>query len=232
VARSRHDDFTAKDTLFKYECERFALPDRPQLVFVSYMVLNISFARATFAALPARVFALLVCAIFCKAGVKTMSVSKTSEAYPPCSLGRRVGAMVYDALILIAIWMVGTAFVVVAANAPIDGGNPLFQFYLLALALAYFHVSWSRIEQTLGMRAWRIRLDPGPQAFTLQRSLKRFVAGLVSLLSLGLGFAWALFRSDRRAWPDIASESRLVVVAKTGRRPHSSAQQHKSQKTE
>lgn len=161
-----------------------------------------------------------------------MSVSKTSETYPACSLGRRLGAMIYDALILIAIWMVGTAFVVVATNAPIDGGNPLFQFYLLALALAYFHVSWSRIEQTLGMRAWRIRLDPGPQAFTLQRSLKRFVAGLVSLLLLGLGFAWALIRSDRRAWPDLASESTLVVVATTVRRPHSSAQQQKSQQTE
>jgi len=120
--------------------------------------------------------------------------------------------MLYDGLLVAAIWMAGTTVVVICTNQPVDSGNPLFQLYLMALAFAYFHISWSRKRQTLGMRAWRIRLDPGAAEFSVLRSLRRFVAGLVSLLVLGLGFAWALTRSDRRAWPDIASASRLVVL--------------------
>jgi len=174
----------------------------------------------------------LVSANSCNAGVKMMSVSGTDTAHAACPLGRRIGAMIYDALILIAIWMLGTAIVVVAISKPVDSGNPLFTLYLLALAFAYFHLSWSRIGQTLGMRTWRIRLDPGPSAFTLARGLKRFVAGLFSFLSLGLGFAWGLIRSDRRTWSDLASESRLVIVPANGRRSQSSAQQQESQKAE
>ena len=119
--------------------------------------------------------------------------------------------MVYDGLVLIAIWMVGAALVVVPAGGRIGSGNPLFQAWLLLLAFGYFHACWAWIGQTLGMRTWRIRLDPGPRRLTLARSLLRFVAGLASLATLGLGFAWALMRDDRRAWPDLASASRLVL---------------------
>lgn len=133
------------------------------------------------------------------------------ETYPSCSLARRCGAMAYDAMILVALWMIATALPVLIIEQAVDSGNPFFQLYLLSLALAYFHISWSRIGQTLGMRAWRIRLDPGPEPFTVGRSFKRFLAGLVSALLLGLGFFWALLRSDRRAWPDLASRSRLVL---------------------
>lgn len=143
-----------------------------------------------------------------------MNVSDLNETARACSLARRIGAMVYDGLILVAIWMVATTIVVVASNKGVDSGNPLFQLYLLALALLYFHVSWSRIGQTLGMRTWRIWLDPGTKPFTLARSALRFSAGLVSLALFGLGFAWALVRSDRRGWPDLASRSRLVYRPK------------------
>lgn len=163
---------------------------------------------------------------------KTVADSEPNETYRACSLGRRAGAMAYDALILVALWMIAAAVVVIAIDDPVDSGNPLFQLYLLLLALAYFHVSWSRIGQTLGMRAWRIRLDPGPEPFTIARSVKRFFAGLVSFLALGLGFAWSLMRSDRRAWPDLASRSQLIYRRPPGRRTRSSAQQHQPQKPE
>lgn len=143
-----------------------------------------------------------------------MSVSDLNETARACSLARRIGAMVYDGLILLAIWMVATAIVVIASNKAVDSGNPLFQIYLLVLAFAYFHASWSRIGQTLGMRTWRIRLDPGPDPFTLARSAVRFSTGLVSIALFGLGFFWALGRSDRRGWPDLASRSRLVYRPK------------------
>lgn len=118
--------------------------------------------------------------------------------------------MIYDGLALVAIWMLGTAVIVIVGNRAIDSGNLLYRIYLLLLAFAYFDLSWRRIGQTLGMRTWRIRIDPGDRPFTLARSLLRFAGGLASIATLGLGFAWALVRRDRRAWPDLASGSRLV----------------------
>lgn len=117
--------------------------------------------------------------------------------------------MLYDGLVLIAIWMVGTAIIVIASNDGIDSGNPAYRVYLLALAFAYFHASW-RIGQTLGMRSWRIWIEAGDGPVTLSRSLLRFLGGLASFATLGLGFAWALLRRDRRGWPDLASGSRLI----------------------
>lgn len=141
----------------------------------------------------------------------------TGDLPRPCSFARRAGAMVYDALVLVAIWMVGTAVVVIFGKRGIESGNPLYQLYLVSLAFIYFHLSWRRIGQTLGMRTWRIWIDPGERPLTLARSLRRFIGGLASIATLGLGFAWALLRRDKRAWPDLASGSRLVHI-EPGRR--------------
>jgi uncharacterized RDD family membrane protein YckC len=130
--------------------------------------------------------------------------------------------MIYDGLVLVAIWMVGTAVIVIVGNRGIDSGNLLYQLYLLMLAFAYFHLSWRRIGQTLGMRTWRMWIDTGDRPLTLARSLLRFVGGLASIATFGLGFVWAQARSDRRAWPDLASGSRLVQGAT---RPDPSATQ-------
>ncbi|MDT8410504.1 MAG: RDD family protein [Wenzhouxiangellaceae bacterium] len=142
--------------------------------------------------------------------VSELNQSRSSDSTRPCSLPRRIGAMIYDGLALVAIWMLGTVVIVIVGNRGIDSGNLLYQCYLLLLAFAYFHLSWQRIGQTLGMRTWRIRLDPGDRPFTLARSLLRFAGGMASIASLGVGFAWALLRRDRCAWPDLASRSRLV----------------------
>lgn len=139
-----------------------------------------------------------------------LNESAGTDAARPCSLLRRAGAMIYDALVVLAIWMLGTAVIVIVGNRGIDSGNLLFQIYLLLLAFAYFHASWRRAGQTLGMRSWRIWIDTGDRPITLATSLRRFLAGLASIASLGLGFAWSLTRTDRRAWPDLASGTRLV----------------------
>jgi len=155
-------------------------------------------------------------------GVSDLNELRTADSRRPCSLARRLGAMTYDGIVLVAIWMVGTVVIVIVGNRGIDSGNLFYQLYLLLLAFTYFHLSWRRIGQTLGMRTWRIWIDPGDHPLTLVRSLLRFVAGLASIATLGLGFAWAQMRSDRRAWPDLASGSRLVQSAT---RPGASAAQ-------
>lgn len=151
-----------------------------------------------------------------------MSASELNESGPnktarPCSLLRRTGAMIYDGLVLVAIWMVGTAAIVIVGNTGIDSGEPVYQLYLLVLAFAYFHASWRRIGQTLGMRTWRIWLEVDEQPVTIARSLLRFLGGLAAIATMGLGFAWSLARRDRRAWPDLVSGTRLVYRPRLGK---------------
>lgn len=135
--------------------------------------------------------------------------------------------MFYDLLLLVGIWMAGTALVMPFVGGEIDGTHLLFRLYLLMLAFAYFHLSWRRSGQTLGMRAWRIELKSLGKSFSSLDSLKRFAAGLASCATLGLGFIWALFREDRRAWTDLASDSYLMVQQHA-----SSAQQDETERDE
>jgi len=79
---------------------------------------------------------------------------------------RRLGAALYDGLLLLAIVMVATA-----ALLPLTGGVAITRAsaglvyeYLYRLALAsvaggYLCLCWLRVGQTLGMKAWRIRLE-------------------------------------------------------------------------
>lgn len=142
-----------------------------------------------------------------------MPDSQPSAEFRPCPLPRRLGAMVYDALVLIALWMAGGVLVVAATGGAVASGSLPFQIYLAGLAYGYFWLSWRRNGQTLGMRAWRIRLDSGARPFGAARTLARLLGAVAAMLTLGLGYLWSLGRPDRRAWPDLASGSRLVVAA-------------------
>lgn len=153
-------------------------------------------------------------------------------AQPPSSAGllRRLGALVYDGLLLVALLMVTTALFL-----PFTGGeavdprrNPVLEWVyrgvLLLVVAGYFGVSWTRRGQTLGMATWRLRVqrDDG-SPLTWPDALRRLAAALLSWLPLGLGYLWILVDSDRRAWHDRLSGTRVVVEPKAPRRRRSSA---------
>ena len=82
---------------------------------------------------------------------------------------------------------------------------------LLAVSAAYFVISWGRGGQTIGMRAWRLRVvGADGQRLPWSRALLRFAVALVSLAVFGLGFIWCLFDRQRRGWHDIAAHSCVV----------------------
>lgn len=140
----------------------------------------------------------------------------------PAPLWLRLAALGYDLLVLVAVWMLIAALVLAAFGGDVDVAHqpPLYHFILqaslFAATAAYFVVSWKRVGQTIGMRAWRLRLsdtDSGaPPTWT--RALLRFAIGLVSLAGAGIGFAWCLFERDRRAWHDLAAGTRVARVPK------------------
>ncbi|GEK46698.1 RDD family protein [Bisbaumannia pacifica] len=132
----------------------------------------------------------------------------------PAGLGRRLGAMLYDTLVVIALWMV-LGFVAVALNGGEANETPLFHSVLLVATFAFFAFSWMRGGMTLGMQAWRLRIQtPEGARISLTQALLRFFVGLASWVALGLGYWWVLFDGEKRSWSDIASGSRVVVLPK------------------
>jgi uncharacterized RDD family membrane protein YckC len=130
---------------------------------------------------------------------------------------RRLAALFYDLLVLVAIWMFAAALVLLAFGGNVDVAHQptlyhlVLQSVLLVLSALYFTISWSKGGQTIGMRAWRVRLvDRDGKSPRPRRSLLRFALALVSLLCAGFGFVWCLFDADRRAWHDIRAGTRLI----------------------
>ncbi len=138
---------------------------------------------------------------------------------PPCGLLRRVASMVYDTLLVVALVMVAAAFVVLPAGSEIRSGTLWFQAYILVVWWAYFAVCWRLRAQTVGMRAWRVKLVAKEgERVSWGGTVVRFLVAWVSAAALGLGFLWSLFEPRRRTWHDMASASRLVLLPKQARR--------------
>lgn len=138
-----------------------------------------------------------------------------SDSAPPW---RRLAAVFYDVLVLVAIWMFAAALVLLAFHGEVDVAHQpalyhfVLQGVLLALTALYFVFSWSRGGQTIGMRAWRVRIvDANGHSPDFPRALLRFVCALLSLLLLGAGFIYCLLDGERRAWHDVMAKTRMVV---------------------
>jgi uncharacterized RDD family membrane protein YckC len=113
-------------------------------------------------------------------------------------LPRRAAALLYDALLVLALALVTTF-----AMLPLTGGEALlvstrgalghlYHAVLLLVVYAYFGWCWTHGGQTLGMRAWRIALEDstgGP--ITWAAAAGRFLLG-IGMLFLALTGAWYL----------------------------------------
>jgi len=137
----------------------------------------------------------------------------------PAPLWRRLAAVAYDVFPLIGLWMV-TAFVYLfAVGGHYDPAHPEWrtrlglQLALLAVTIAYFMISWTRIGQTIGMRAWKLKVlrEDGSKLGALT-ALTRFFLALLSLAIAGTGFWWALFDKQRRTLHDRVCGTVMVRI--------------------
>ncbi len=108
-----------------------------------------------------------------------------------------------------------------------DGLVLVFKWcYLLTLAFLYFGWSWNKGGQTIGMKAWKIKVCPeetsiypsllGPQpGISWPQAVKRFLLAILSWAFFGIGFLIGLLRSDKLAFHDITSRTHLQHMRKT-----------------
>ena len=134
-----------------------------------------------------------------------MSVADATDTR--AALRYRFGAMLYDALAVLGIWIATIVALVTVIGDAVVGA--WVQSLLFVELYAYFVFFWCRRGQTLGMLAWRLKLQcVGP--FRPTQALMRFIAGLASFLTLGLGFAWMWIDRDKLTWGDRFSASVVV----------------------
>ena len=124
---------------------------------------------------------------------------------------RRMGAIFYDSMLLLALMFFATLpFVAVRGGEPVTSGDTSHQLTLLLVAYAFFVGFWSRAGCTLGMQSWDLRLETmDGQKPDLAHASLRFFSALLSWLPLGLGFWWQLWDKDNLCWHDRLSGTRL-----------------------
>lgn len=129
---------------------------------------------------------------------------------------RRLAAVTYDTLLIVALLVIPTSVVMaLRGGEPVPPGNILLQILLLTTAGVFFVGFWIRGGQTLGMRAWRLRVeDNAGNKLTLRHALIRFFAAIPSVAVFGLGIFWLLVDPQRRTLPDRLAGTRVVVVPK------------------
>ena len=132
----------------------------------------------------------------------------------PTGVPRRLGALLYDSLLVIAIWMATLLTWVIATGGQAVTGWPI-QVVLFSQWLGFYLYFWSRQGQTLGMTAWRIKLvdlHGNPPTFT--QLLKRVAIAPVSLICVGLGYLWFYIGDRQQTWHDRASGTMVVHIPK------------------
>ena len=147
---------------------------------------------------------------------------------PRAGLLRRLAALMYDWLILAALWMaaMGLAMAVVALlntlglislasytdHADFIARHKIwFQLYSVVWFCWFYLYFWCRGGQTLGMRAWRLLLvQQNGQAVTLRQAILRAITAL-----FGIGNLWLWLRFGKGlALQDQLSNTQVVVLTK------------------
>lgn len=140
-----------------------------------------------------------------------MTVEPSTEMPLPAGFFRRLAAMVYDALLIVAILMSTVTVMVVLTNTPVAGPRVMGLFFLESFAFfAYF---WIFRGQTLGMLAWRLSIVTGSgYQMTFTQAFLRYIGALISFAAFGLGYLWILIDAQKRGWPDLISDSRVLFT--------------------
>ncbi len=158
---------------------------------------------------------------------KRYQQTQAEDRYLPApSLLRRLVVMFYDSLLVLACCLATTGVIIfikgfMVGFETLEGQHAasasglMVQLPVAAVIFLFFSVFWTLGGQTLGMQAWRVRLDSNVGGrISWKQAAIRLIVALPSLLLLGIGYWRVLYSSDKQSWPDILSNSHLVLLPK------------------
>lgn len=120
---------------------------------------------------------------------------------------RRLAAFLYDCLLLIALFFIITG-VAILANEGNAIQSPLYKLFLIPVTAIFFSWFWKSGGQTLGMRAWHLKVVNNDQhVLTWKRCFIRFTIGLVFF---AVTYLWMFFNRERAALHDQLSNTSVI----------------------
>lgn len=145
--------------------------------------------------------------------------------FPRAGFARRIGAILYDLLAIAAVLMLaaGAALGLVALlvatglitltdgadHASVLEGNWLYTLYLLGVIFWFYGWFWVRGGQTIGMRAWRLKVQNSDgSCISWRQAAIRFATAFLGLSNIGV-----FFNKDTLAWQDIAARAEVVILS-------------------
>jgi uncharacterized RDD family membrane protein YckC len=146
---------------------------------------------------------------------------------PAAGVFRRLAAAAYDGLLLMAVLFLVTGLLLFATHGEaitrerVGAWAYAYQALLVLLVAAYFGVSWTARGQTLGMKAWGIRVETVTGALPGWRAVLARLACAAPLYLALLG-ATLLFMAHRAGWlapvaGSVPLAASLATHALTGR---------------
>lgn len=128
-------------------------------------------------------------------------------------LFRHLAIIIYDSLLLLALLFLATALILPFNKGEAYASNQyFFPLFLLTVSFIFYGWFWTHGGQTLGMRAWKIKiLTFDKQPITWKHAFKRFIMALFSWLFFGVGFLWQLIDKQRYTWHDRFSKTGLFL---------------------
>lgn len=155
--------------------------------------------------------------------------------FPVAPLWRRLIAVIYDGLLLIAIWLAVSAALLSLYQYVFHAhwGWPMDSFHnipdvrppswyrhgvifpcLILASWGFYAWFWRHGGQTLGMQAWKLMArDTGKKPMTVKQTVIRFFAGWISTFGFGLGWLIAI-RGQKGTLHDRLSNTEVIVVPK------------------
>ena len=144
-----------------------------------------------------------------------MDKPDNKPGYKPAGLLVRLAAIFYDTLLLLSALLITTAIVLMVTKGTLHTHNPFFRTLLFLICFSFYAWLWLHGGQTLGMRAWRLRIQNiDGRPITVWQALLRFLVAIPSLALAGLGFLWMLVDRDKMTWHDRFSETVIVRLPK------------------
>ncbi|RJG51524.1 RDD family protein [Motilimonas pumila] len=162
--------------------------------------------------------------------MKNTKTAPTANPYvglPPAGVLRRFGALIYDALLVMALMLlaggVGALVAALLLNfnlisiagypdmAAYLSQNMLYQIWIWSVFVGFYAFFWSKAGQTLGMRAWKLRVqnEDGTNINKTQAVIRLFTA------IFGLGNFFVLINKPKgRSFQDHWADCEVVLLSK------------------
>ncbi|OOY35025.1 RDD family protein [Solemya velum gill symbiont] len=149
-------------------------------------------------------------------------MTATNHMHP--GLPRVLAAFGYDLVLLFGLLLLATTLVTFPAQLifgiDVIGDHATAKFILWAIwclvIFGFYLWFWTHGGQTLGMRAWRIRVVDKEKPEEGINYVKASLRLLIGILFFGISSIWMLFNRERESLHDRVAHTTLLLLPKSG----------------